>query len=54
MGFFNLGNLIKYIPRSVTIGFMAGIAVIIFSGQIGDFLGIEGLEKKENKEVGMS
>lgn len=47
IGFFNLGNLIKYIPRSVTIGFTAGIAVIIFSGQIGDFLGIEGLEKKE-------
>ncbi|OZU87655.1 sodium-independent anion transporter [Virgibacillus indicus] len=47
MGIFKLGNLIKYIPRSVTIGFTAGIAVIIFSGQIGDFLGLEGLEKKE-------
>ena len=47
MGVFKLGQLIKYIPRSVTIGFTAGIAVIIFSGQIGDFLGLEGLEKKE-------
>lgn len=47
MGIFKMGQLIKYIPRSVTIGFTAGIAVIIFSGQIGDFLGIEGLEKKE-------
>ena len=47
MGIFKLGQLIKYIPRSVTIGFTAGIAVIIFSGQIGDFLGLEGLEKKE-------
>ncbi|PAV29658.1 sodium-independent anion transporter [Virgibacillus profundi] len=47
MGIFKLGSLIKFIPRSVTIGFTAGIAVIIFSGQIGDFLGLEGLEKKE-------
>lgn len=47
MGIFKLGQLIQYIPRSVTIGFTAGIAVIIFSGQIGDFLGLEGLEKKE-------
>lgn len=47
MGFFKLGNLIKYIPRSVTIGFTAGIAVIIFSGQIGNFLGLEGMEQRE-------
>nr|WP_275899490.1 SulP family inorganic anion transporter [Bacillus piscicola] len=47
MGIFKLGSLIKYIPRSVTVGFTSGIAVIIFTGQIGSFLGIEGLEKKE-------
>lgn len=47
MGFFKIGNLIKYIPRSVTIGFTAGIAVIIFSGQIENFLGLQGIEKKE-------
>lgn len=47
MGFFKLGNLIKFIPRSVTIGFTAGIAVIIFSGQIENFLGLEDMEKKE-------
>lgn len=47
MGIFKVGSLIKFIPRSVTIGFTAGIAVIIFSGQIGDFLGLEGLEKKQ-------
>src|SRR5699024_7012069 len=47
MGVFKLGKLIKYIPRSVTIGFTSGIAVIIFSGQIGDFLGLEDLEKKQ-------
>src|SRR5699024_5765569 len=47
MGFLKVGNLIKYIPRSVTIGFTAGIAVIIFSGQIENFLGLKGIEKKE-------
>lgn len=47
MGIFKLGGLIKYIPRSVTIGFTSGIAVIIFSGQIGDFLGLKGLERKQ-------
>ena len=47
MSFFKLGSLITYIPRSVTIGFTSGIAVIIFSGQIENLLGIEGVEKKE-------
>src|SRR5690625_3406547 len=47
MGFFKLGSLITYIPRSVTIGFTSGIAVIIFSGQIENFLGVEDVEKKE-------
>ncbi|MBS4206528.1 SulP family inorganic anion transporter [Bacillus sp. FJAT-50079] len=47
MGFFKLGSLIHYIPRSVTIGFTTGIAVIIFTGQLGNFLGLSELEKKE-------
>lgn len=47
LGLLKTGNLIKYIPRSVTIGFTAGIAVIIFTGQIQNFLGLEGIEKKE-------
>lgn len=47
MGFLKIGHLIKYIPRSVTIGFTSGIAVIIFSGQIGNFLGLAGLDQKE-------
>jgi SulP family sulfate permease len=33
MGIFRLGSLIKYIPRPVTIGFTAGIAVIILPGK---------------------
>jgi len=48
MGVFKLGVLIKFIPRPVTIGFTAGIAVIIFSGQIANFLGLSGIEKHEN------
>src|SRR5690606_1063810 len=36
-----------FIPRPVTIGFTAGIAVIIFTGQIGNFLGLRDLEKHE-------
>lgn len=47
MGIFRLGSLIKYIPRPVTIGFTTGIAVIIFTGQISNFLGLEGVESKE-------
>ncbi|MEY8744075.1 SulP family inorganic anion transporter [Bacillales bacterium AN1005] len=48
MGLFKLGALIKFIPRPVTIGFTAGIAVIIFSGQIANFLGLRGIEKHED------
>ncbi len=47
MGIFKLGTLIKYMPRPVTIGFTSGIAVIIFTGQIGNFLGLSDLEKHE-------
>lgn len=47
MSFFKIGSLIKFIPRPVTIGFTAGIAVIIFSGQIANFLGLTGIEKHE-------
>lgn len=48
MGILRLGVLIKYIPRPVTIGFTSGIAVIIFSGQIGNFLGLTNLERHED------
>ncbi|MFB1051514.1 SulP family inorganic anion transporter [Paraliobacillus sp. JSM ZJ581] len=47
MGIFKVGNSIKFIPRSVTIGFTSGIAIIIFSGQFENFLGLDGIEKKE-------
>jgi len=48
MGLFKLGGLIKFIPRPVTVGFTSGIAVIIFSGQIGNFLGLEGMKRHEH------
>src|SRR5213592_4271848 len=36
-----LGTAVKYIPRPVTIGFTNGIAVLIASTQIKDFLGLQ-------------
>jgi SulP family sulfate permease len=41
MGFARFGSLIKYIPHPVIVGFTSGIAVVIFSTQIKDFLGLE-------------
>lgn len=40
LGVFKLGKFVKYIPYTVIIGFTAGIALTIFVGQIGDFLGL--------------
>lgn len=39
-GALKLGSLIRYIPEPVVAGFTAGIAVIIFSSQVGDLLGL--------------
>ncbi len=39
-GVARLGRTIKFIPYPVTTGFTAGIAVIIFSSQVRDFLGL--------------
>src|SRR5690625_4075774 len=47
MAIFKFGSLITYIPRSVTIGFTSGIAVIIFTGQLENFFGFENIEKKQ-------
>jgi SulP family sulfate permease len=40
-GLTGLGSAIKFIPFPVTIGFTSGIALIIFSGQVKDYLGLE-------------
>ncbi len=41
MGFLRLGNLIKFIPYTITLGFTAGIAFMIFVGQIASFIGVD-------------
>jgi SulP family sulfate permease len=41
MGMVRLGNSIKFIPYPLIVGFTTGIAVIIFSSQIKDFLGLK-------------
>lgn len=41
MGVARLGSVIKYIPYPLIIGFTSGIALIIFSLQVKDFLGLE-------------
>lgn len=39
-GLAGLGGAIKFIPYPVTVGFTSGIALIIFSSQVKDFLGL--------------
>ena len=39
-GLARMGGVIKFIPYPVTLGFTAGIALIIFSGEVKDFLGL--------------
>lgn len=57
MGFLRLGNLIKYIPYTITTGFTAGIAVTIVIGQLKDFggftypLGTVAIETSEKVKV---
>jgi SulP family sulfate permease len=41
VGFLRLGTYIKYIPLPVTVGFTAGIAVIIFASQVKELLGLD-------------
>lgn len=40
LGIFRLGAVIKFIPYPIIIGFTAGIAVTIFTTQMGDVLGL--------------
>lgn len=41
MGLARMGILLKFIPYPVTTGFTTGIALVIFSGQIKDFFGLD-------------
>jgi SulP family sulfate permease len=40
MGLARMGDVIKYIPYPVTVGFTSGIALVIFTTQVPDFLGL--------------
>ncbi|HMQ44628.1 MAG TPA: SulP family inorganic anion transporter [Mariniflexile sp.] len=40
LGLARMGNLLKFIPYSLIVGFTSGIALIIFSSQINDFFGL--------------
>ena len=40
IGLLRLGSYIKFVPYPVTVGFISGIAVILFAGQIHDLLGL--------------
>src|SRR5260221_14143871 len=41
LGATGMGNAVKFIPRPVVVGFTNGIAVLIASTQIRDFLGLK-------------
>src|SRR6185436_2780721 len=41
MGLFRLGNLVRFVPVSIVIGFTNGIAVLIVLSQLRDFFGLE-------------
>ena len=41
MGIARMGTVIKFIPHPLIIGFTSGIALIIFSSQVKDFLGLK-------------
>lgn len=40
IGIFNLGQLIRFIPYTITLGFTCGVSAILFVGQIKDFFGM--------------
>jgi SulP family sulfate permease len=41
MGVLKLGSVIKFIPYPIVVGFTSGIAVVIFSSQLKDFMGLD-------------
>lgn len=40
MGYARMGIFLKFVPYPLTVGFTSGIALIIFSSQVKDFLGL--------------
>ncbi len=47
LGIVGFGSMIKYVPAAVTYGFTAGIAVVLFCGQLNSFLGLHGIVAEE-------
>jgi SulP family sulfate permease len=41
MGLLRFGNLLKFFPHTLVLGFTSGIAVIILSSQVKDFFGLD-------------
>jgi SulP family sulfate permease len=41
MGVLRMGSVIKFIPYPLIVGFTSGIALIIFSSQVKDFMGLK-------------
>src|SRR5438874_7929919 len=54
LGALRMGRLLKFFPYPVVAGFTSGIAVIIFCGQLNEFLGL-GLKMPEHapQQIGM-
>lgn len=48
MGVLRLGALLKYFPHPLIIGFTTGVAIVIFSTQIKDVLGLEATDIPTN------
>ena len=40
IGLFKFGNIIKFIPYPIIVGFTSGIAIVIFTSQVKDFFGL--------------
>lgn len=51
LGAFRLGTLIKFIPYPIIVGFTAGIAVTIFTTQMGDVLGLTQQAESQTGEI---
>lgn len=51
LGITGLGSAVKFIPRPVIIGFTNGIAILIASTQLKDFLGINSAEKMPSEFI---
>ena len=51
MGILHFGSIIRFIPCTITTGFTSGVALVIFSQQLNDFMGL-GIEKVPAEFIG--